>query len=105
MQAVSDNVILSDSLGYQSLNAKSAKVSSDRQLSSIAKETGAEPDEVDFSQETLNQRTHVLEEAQAASKAAINKRRVVERMKGSSNINPAKVDDALEDMREVSTRI
>jgi hypothetical protein len=53
-------------------------------------------------QETLNQRTHVLEEAQAASKAAINKRRVVERMKGSSNINPSKVDDALDDMRDVS---
>lgn len=53
-------------------------------------------------QETLYHRTQILEDAQNASKVAINKRRTVERLKGSSKMDPAKVDDALEEMREVS---
>lgn len=37
-----------------------------------------------------------------ATKNAINKRRNVERLKGSSSINPSKVDDALHEMEDVS---
>jgi hypothetical protein len=72
-------VILGDSLGYQGLNARSAK-------------------------ETLQQRTAVLEEYQAAVKAAISKRRNIERLKASSSIRPEKVDEALEDLEEVGVR-
>jgi len=75
-QAISECVILSDSLGYQGLNAKSAK-------------------------ETLQQRTAVLEEYQSAVKAAISKRRHIERLKASTSIRPEKVDEALEEMEEV----
>ncbi|KAI0005153.1 Vps5 C terminal like-domain-containing protein [Russula compacta] len=75
-QAISECVILSDSLGYQGLNARSAK-------------------------ETLQQRTAVLEEYQAAVKSAISKRRHIERLKASANIRPEKVDEALEDLEEV----
>jgi hypothetical protein len=74
--AISECVILSDSLGYQGLNARSAK-------------------------ETLQQRTAVLEEYQAAVKSAISKRRNIERLKASTNIRPEKVDEALEDLEEV----
>ncbi|THH13640.1 hypothetical protein EW146_g6600 [Bondarzewia mesenterica] len=76
-QAISECVILSDSLGYQGLNARSAK-------------------------ETLQQRTAVLEEYQSAVKSAISKRRNIERLKASSNIRPEKVDEALEDMEEAN---
>ncbi len=76
-QAISECVILSDSLGYQGLNARSAK-------------------------ETLQQRTSVLEEYQAAVKSAISKRRNIERLKASANIRPERVDEALEDLEEVS---
>ena len=75
--AISECVILSDSLGYQGLNARSAK-------------------------ETLQQRTAVLEEYQAAVKSAISKRRHIERLKASANIRPEKVDEALEDLEEVT---
>lgn len=75
-QAISECVILSDSLGYQGLNARSAK-------------------------ETLQQRTTVLEEYQTAVKSAISKRRNIERLKASSNIRPDRVDEALEDLEEV----
>jgi hypothetical protein len=51
--------------------------------------------------ETLQMRTHVLEEYQAAVKTTISKRRNIERLKASSNIRPERVDDALEDMEEV----
>lgn len=78
-QAVSDNIVLSDTLGYQALNARAAK-------------------------ETLLNRIQVLEDAQNASKAAINKRRTVERLKGSSNISAQKVDDALAEMQDVGPR-
>jgi hypothetical protein len=76
-QVASDNVVLSDSLGYQALNARAAK-------------------------DALLHRTQILEDSQSATKAAINKRRNVERLKGSSNINPGKVDDAISEMEEVS---
>ncbi|KAI9513252.1 Vps5 C terminal like-domain-containing protein [Russula earlei] len=76
-QAISECVILSDSLGYQGMNARSAK-------------------------ETLQQRTAVLEEYQAAVKSAISKRRYIERLKASSNIRPEKVDEALEDLEEAN---
>ena len=76
VQAVSENVILSDSLGYQALNARAAK-------------------------DTLLQRTQMLEDSQTAAKAAITKRRNVERLRGSSSINPLKVDDAIAEMEEV----
>ncbi|KAI0068590.1 hypothetical protein BV25DRAFT_1866569 [Artomyces pyxidatus] len=76
-QAISECVILSDSLGYQGLNARSAK-------------------------ETLQQRTAVLEEYHSAVKAAISKRRHIERLKASSNIRPEKVDEALEEMEEAN---
>ena len=75
-QGISECVIVGDSLGYQSLNARSAK-------------------------ETLQQRTAVLEEYQAAVKGTISKRRNMERLKASSNIKPERVDDALEEMEEV----
>ena len=78
-QAASENVMLSDNLGYQALNARSAK-------------------------SALNQRTQILEDSQTASKNAINKRRHVERLKGSSSINTSKVDDAISEMDEVGTR-
>jgi len=74
-QAISECVIVADSLGYQGMNAKSAK-------------------------ETLQMRTGVLEEYQAAVKATISKRRHIERLKASSNIRPEKVDEALADMAE-----
>ncbi|KAJ6538532.1 Vps5 C terminal like-domain-containing protein [Mycena vulgaris] len=76
-QAISECVILGDSLGYQGMNARSAK-------------------------ETLQMRTGVLEEYQAAVKTTISKRRQIERLKGSSNIRPDRVDDALEDMEEAN---
>lgn len=75
--AVSECVIIGDTFGYQGMNAKSAK-------------------------ETLLQRTAVLEEYQTAVKASITKRRHIERLKASSSIRPDKVDEALEDMEEVS---
>jgi predicted metal-dependent peptidase len=75
-ESIGECVILGDSLGYQGLNARSAK-------------------------ETLQQRTTVLEEYQAAVKTAISKRRGIERLKASSNIRPERVDEALEDLEEV----
>lgn len=75
-QAISECVVLGDSLGYQGMNARSAR-------------------------ETLLMRTGVLEEYQAAVKTTISKRRQIERLKASSNIRPDRVDDALEDMEEV----
>ncbi|KAI5123375.1 hypothetical protein M0805_006083 [Coniferiporia weirii] len=75
--AISECVIVGDSFGYQGMNAKSAK-------------------------ETLQQRTAVLEEYQAAVKTSISKRRHIERLKASSSINPSKVDEALEDMEEAN---
>ncbi|KXN87976.1 Vacuolar protein sorting-associated protein 17 [Leucoagaricus sp. SymC.cos] len=74
-QAISECVILADSLGYQGMNARSAK-------------------------ETLQMRTGVLEEYQQAVKTTISKRRTIERLKASSNIRPEKVDEALADMEE-----
>lgn len=76
-ESISECVILGDSLGYQGMNARSAK-------------------------ETLQMRTGVLEEYQAAVKTTISKRRQIERLKASSNIRPERVDEALEDMEEVS---
>lgn len=93
-QAASENVVLSDSLGYQALNARAAKVSSHTNTILGPADTGF--------QDALSQRTQILEDSQNATKNAINKRRNVERMKGSSNINPAKVDDALHEMEDVS---
>lgn len=75
-QALSECVVLGDSLGYQGMNARSAK-------------------------ETLQMRTGVLEEYQAAVKTTISKRRQIERLKASSNIRPERVDDALEEIEEV----
>ncbi|KAL1407271.1 Vacuolar protein sorting-associated protein 17 [Vanrija albida] len=76
-QIASENVILNDSLAYQGLNARSAR-------------------------DALAQRTQILEDSQSATKVAINKRRNVERLKGSSSINPAKVDDAIAEMEEAN---
>lgn len=76
-QALSECVILGDSLGYQGLNSRAAK-------------------------ETLQQRTGVLEEYQQAVKSAISKRRNIERLKASGNIRPERVDEALEEMEEVA---
>lgn len=74
-QGISECVIIGDTLGYQGLNARSAK-------------------------ETLQQRTSVLEEYQAAVKTTISKRRNIERLKASRNIGSEKVDEALEDLEE-----
>ncbi|KAI0775354.1 Vps5 C terminal like-domain-containing protein [Irpex lacteus] len=74
-QAISECVIIGDTLGYQGLNARSAK-------------------------ETLAQRTAVLEEYQAAAKTTISKKRNIERLKASRNIGKEKVDEALEDLNE-----
>lgn len=52
-------------------------------------------------QDTLIHRTQVLEDAQTASKNAIHKRRAVEKLRGNTRIDPSKVDDAIEEMREV----
>lgn len=76
-QITSDNVVLNDSLAYQSVNAKAAR-------------------------DALAQRTQILEDSHSATKTAITKRRNVERMKGSSNINPQKVDDAIAEMEEAN---
>ena len=76
-QGISECVIIGDTLGYQGLNARSAK-------------------------ETLQQRTSVLEEYQAAVKTTISKRRNIERLKASRNIGAEKVDEALEELEEVS---
>ncbi|KAF5393144.1 hypothetical protein D9757_001320 [Collybiopsis confluens] len=76
-QAISECVILGDSLGYQGLNARSAK-------------------------ETLQMRTGVLEEYQAAVKTTISKRRHIERLKASTNIRPERVDEALEEIEEAN---
>ncbi|KAF5387671.1 hypothetical protein D9615_000607 [Tricholomella constricta] len=76
-QAISECVVVGDSLGYQGMNARSAK-------------------------ETLLMRTGVLEEYQAAVKTTISKRRQIERLKASSNIRPDRVDEALEDMEEAN---
>ncbi len=77
-QITSDNVILNDSLAYQSTNARAAR-------------------------DALAQRTQILEDSHSATKTAITKRRNVERMKGSSNINPQKVDDAIAEMEEANS--
>ncbi|KAF8639901.1 hypothetical protein AX17_001152 [Amanita inopinata Kibby_2008] len=74
-QAISECVVLGDSFGYQGMNARSAK-------------------------DTLQMRTGVLEEYQAAVKITISKRRQIERLKATSNIRPDRVDDALEEMEE-----
>jgi len=87
-------VVLSDSLGYQALNARAAKVSSRCFLIPQADKKDA-----------LGQRTQILEDSQTATKNAINKRRNVERLKGSSSINPSKVDDALHEMEDVSSSL
>lgn len=79
-QSISECVILGDSFGYQGLNARSAK-------------------------ETLQQRSAVLEEYQAAVKMTISKRRNIERLRASGNIRPEKVDEALEEMEEVGVRL
>lgn len=76
-QSISECVILGDSLGYQGMNARSAK-------------------------ETLQQRTAVLEEYQSAVKTTISKRRQIERLKASSNIRPERVDEALEELEEAN---
>ncbi|CAK9786972.1 hypothetical protein CC85DRAFT_286185 [Cutaneotrichosporon oleaginosum] len=76
-QITSDNVILNDTLAYQSTNARAAR-------------------------DALAQRTQILEDSHSATKTAITKRRNVERMKGSSNINPQKVDDAIAEMEEAN---
>ncbi|KAF8974173.1 Vps5 C terminal like-domain-containing protein [Flammula alnicola] len=76
-QAISECVILGDSLGYQGMNARSAK-------------------------ETLLMRTGVLEEYQSAVKTTISKRRQIERLKASSNIRPERVDEALEEIEEAN---
>ncbi|KAG9055069.1 Vacuolar protein sorting-associated protein 17 [Serendipita sp. 407] len=76
-QEISDRVVIGDSLGYQGLNARSAK-------------------------ETLLQRSLVLEEYQEAVKNTIAKRRNIERLKASSNIRPERVDDALEELEEAN---
>ncbi|KAF9054947.1 hypothetical protein BDZ89DRAFT_1087736 [Hymenopellis radicata] len=76
-QALSECVILGDSLGYQGMNARSAK-------------------------ETLQMRNGVLEEYQAAVKTTISKRRQIERLKASANIRPDRVDDALEEIEEAN---
>jgi hypothetical protein len=76
-QAISECVIIGDSFGYQGMNARSAK-------------------------ETLQQRTAVLEEYQVAVKSTISKRRHIERLKASTNIRADRVNEALEDMEEVS---
>ncbi|KAI0960409.1 hypothetical protein AcW1_004932 [Taiwanofungus camphoratus] len=76
-QGISECVILGDSLGYQGLNARSAK-------------------------ETLQQRTAVLEDYQAAVKMTISKRRNLERLKASSNIRSERVDEALAEMEEAN---
>jgi len=77
-QAISESVVVGDSLGYQGMNARSAK-------------------------ETLLMRTGVLEEYQGAVKTTISKRRQIERLKASSNIRSERVDDAIEDMEEVNS--
>ncbi|KAK2466071.1 hypothetical protein APHAL10511_001713 [Amanita phalloides] len=74
-QSISECVVIGDSLGYQGMNARSAK-------------------------DTLQMRTGVLEEYQAAVKVTISKRRQLERLKASSNIRPERVDEALEEMEE-----
>jgi len=76
-QAISECVVIGDTLGYQGMNARSAK-------------------------ETLQMRTAVLEEYQTAVKTTISKRRNIERLKASSNIRPDRVDEALEDMEEAN---
>lgn len=79
-QAISECVVIGDTLGYQGMNARSAK-------------------------ETLQMRTSVLEEYQSAVKTTISKRRNMERLKASSNIRPDRVDEALEEMEEVTHSI
>jgi len=76
-QAISECVVIGDSLGYQGMNARSAK-------------------------DTLLMRTGVLEEYQAAVKTTISKRRQIERLKASSNLNHNRVNEALGDMEEVN---
>ncbi|KAG2369680.1 Vps5 C terminal like-domain-containing protein [Suillus spraguei] len=76
-QAISECVVIGDTLGYQGLNARSAK-------------------------EALLQRAGVLEEYQAAVKSTISKRRNIERLKASSNIRAERVDEALEDIEEAN---
>ncbi|KIY69724.1 vacuolar protein sorting-associated protein vps17 [Cylindrobasidium torrendii FP15055 ss-10] len=76
-QALSECVIIGDSLGYQGMNARSAK-------------------------ETLQMRTGVLEEYQAAVKTTISKRRQIERLKASSSIRAERVDEALEEIEEAN---
>ncbi|KAF8663374.1 hypothetical protein AX16_000949 [Volvariella volvacea WC 439] len=76
-QSISECVILGDSLGYQGMNARSAR-------------------------DTLQMRTGVLEEYQQAVKTTISKRRQIERLKASSNIRPERVTEALEEMEEAN---
>jgi hypothetical protein len=79
-QALTECVVVGDSFGYQGMNSRSAK-------------------------ETLQQRTGVLEEYQAAVKATISKRRHIERLKASTNIKHERVDEAIEEMEEVCSSL
>ncbi|KAL4076186.1 Vps5 C terminal like-domain-containing protein [Scleroderma citrinum] len=76
-QSISECVVIGDTFGYQGLNARSAK-------------------------EALLQRAGVLEEYHAAVKAAVSKRKGIERLKASSNIRPERVDEALEELEEAN---
>ncbi|KAG8917332.1 Vacuolar protein sorting-associated protein 17 [Tulasnella sp. 417] len=58
--------------------------------------------DVDQAQETLQQRTQILEAYQSAVKASISKRRNIESLKSSSNIRPERVDEALEELEEAT---
>ena len=79
-QAINEQVSLGDALAYQSMNARSAK-------------------------DTLSSRDSIVDEHRSAVKSTISKRRAVEKMKVSSNIKADRVDEALDDLEEVSPAV
>lgn len=93
--ATAELVTLGDALNYQAANAKSAKVT----LFPLAMWNAAD---VAWSQETLISRDVILSEHRSAVKATRSKRDIIERLKNSSSIKAERVDDALDELEDVS---
>lgn len=92
--ATAEMVTLGDALNYQAANAKSAKV---RLLALLLL-----MELTRWRQETLISRDVILSEHRSAVKATRSKRDIIERLKNSSSIKAERVDDALDELEDVS---
>lgn len=88
---------LGDAFEYQARNARSAKV----QLCSRYSSRAYSDVIVDQTQDTLVSRDVILDEHRDAAKAAISRRKAIEKLKSSSNIKSERVDEALGELETV----